>query len=255
MGASSVGEFSSLLLLSIFFSTSSDGIASQVALLGAFAVLAVVGGLAMTRLGRSIRALDLIDRLGETPAQLGVRIIIVVMLLFLGISTDLGFEAILGSFVAGALLRVTDSSGRLDDPTFKAKIEAIGYGFLIPAFFVTSGLSFDAEALLSSPSHLVLIPILLVGILAIRGLPAITYRGLFSTRQVFAAGLLQSTTLSMMVIAAQVGAELGTIDAGTSAALLTTGIITVLCFPPVALQILGSDSLTPGWESSEDVDL
>ncbi|MDZ7732003.1 MAG: cation:proton antiporter [Acidimicrobiia bacterium] len=256
MGSSSVAEFGSLLLLSIFFSVGSSGPGAQILLLGAFVVLAIVGGLALTRVGRSIRALDLLERLGDTPAQLGVRFLLVVMLVFLGFSTRLGFEAILGAFVAGALLRVTDSSGQLDDPKLKSKVEAIGYGFLIPAFFVTSGLNFDADALFGSPAHLLLVPVLIVGILVVRGVPAIVYRRLYAGRQLVAAGLLQSTTLSMMVVAASIGTSVGAIDAGTSAALLTAGIITVLVFPPIALALLGDEgALTPGWESTEDVDL
>jgi Kef-type K+ transport system membrane component KefB len=256
MGASSMGEFGALLLLSLFFSTTATSTGSQLLLLGVFLAAAAIAGLALSRVGRSIRALDLLERFGDTPAQLGVRFLVLMMLLFLGFANDLGFEAILGSFVAGALLRVTDKSGKLDDPHFKSKIEALGYGFLVPAFFVASGLTFDVDALFGSSSNLVLIPVLLVAILVVRGVPALFYRGRFSHKQIVAAGLLQSTTLSMVVIAAQVGVELGTIDAGTSAALLSAGILTVVIFPPIALHLLGREQdLHPGWEEDEAVDL
>jgi Kef-type K+ transport system membrane component KefB len=256
MGASSMGEFGALLLLSLFFSTSSGSTGAQFVLLGVFVLLAIVGGLAMLGVGRSVRALDLLERLGETPAQLGIRFLVVVMLVFLAFTSRLGFEAILGAFVAGALLRITDSSGRLDEPRFRSKVEALGYGFLVPAFFVTSGLTFDVDALFSSTANVVLVPLLLVAILVVRGLPALAYRKMFTGRQMVSAGLLQATTLSMVVIAAQVGQELGTIDAATSAGLLSAGILSVLIFPPIALRLLGrEDDLQPGWEEDEQVDL
>jgi Kef-type K+ transport system membrane component KefB len=126
----------------------------------------------------------------------------------------------------------------------------------VPSFFVASGLTFDVDALVGSTSNLVLIPALLVAFLVVRGVPALFYRGRFSHKQNVAAGLLQSTTLSMVVIAAQVGVELGTIDAGTSAALLSAGILTVVIFPPIALHLLGREQdLHPGWEEDEAVDL
>jgi Kef-type K+ transport system membrane component KefB len=256
MGASSTGEFGALLLLSLFFSTSSESTGAQFVLLGVFVVLAVVGGLALAGVGRSLHAVDLLERLGEGPAQLGIRFLVLVMLAFLAFATRLGFEAILGAFVAGTLLRITDSRGRLDDERFKSKVEALGYGFLVPAFFVSSGLTFDLDALFSSAANLVLVPILIVSILVVRGLPALAYRTIFTRRQMLSAGLLQATTLSMVVIAAQVGQELGTIDAATSAGLLSAGIVTVIVFPPLALRFLGrEDDLQPGWEEDEQVDL
>lgn len=256
MGASSMAEFGSLLLLSIFFSTTSSSAGAQLLLLGAFVTLALVFGLVLKGVGRSWRALGLLDRLGDTPAQLGIRFLVVVMMVFLAFTSRLGFEAILGAFVGGALLRVTDATGQLDDDRFKAKVEALGYGFLVPAFFVSSGLTFDLDALFSSTANLVLVPVLVVSIIVVRGLPALAYRKIFTSRQVVAAGLLQATTLSMVVIAAQVGQQLGTIDAATSAGLLSAGIITVILFPPIALRLLGrEDDLEPGWEEDEDIPL
>ena len=77
---------------------------------------------------------------------------LVVFLVFLALSTRLGLEAILGAFVAGALLRFLDREGHFQNPSLKPKVEALGYGFLVPIFFVTSGVKVDLDALLASPS-------------------------------------------------------------------------------------------------------
>ena len=157
--------------------------------------------------------------------------------------TDLGFEAVLGAFVAGALLRVTDPDERLTHARLRSKLDAIGYGFLIPAFFVTTGIQLDMGALFAAPSALVLVPILLAAFLVVRGVPAFLYRGL-RRRETLAVGLLQATTLSVPVVAARIGLELGTIDSDTAAAIVVAGFLTVVLFPPLALLALGGPNDT-----------
>ena len=73
---------------------------------------------------------------------------------FFVLAADLGLETILGAYVAGALLRVVDRDERLVHERFRAKVEAIGYGFLVPVFFVSSGMRFDSDALFAEPRHL-----------------------------------------------------------------------------------------------------
>ena len=164
---------------------------------------------------------------------------------------ELGFEAVLGAFVAGALLRVTDPEERLTHERLRSKLEAIGYGFLIPAFFVTSGLRFDAGALARRPESIAMIPVLVVLFLVARGLPTLLYRGLYDTRRIAAAGLLQATTLSVPVVAAQIGLQLHTIDADTGAAIIAAGLITVIIYPAIALTLLSRETTTTSGDSSE----
>ena len=74
-------------------------------------------------------------------------------------------------------------------PDFRRKLEAIGFGFFIPAFFVTSGVRFDLEALTASASNLLMVPIFLAALVAVRGLPALVYRGVLDGRRTAIAGL------------------------------------------------------------------
>jgi Kef-type K+ transport system membrane component KefB len=252
LAASSVGEFGAILLLALFYSQGGSGFGSQLSLLIGFAVLLVVVALAMTRIERSVRFVHALARQGETSAQLGVRIAILVLAVFVALSAELGFEAVLGAFVAGALLRMTDPEERLTNERLRSKLDAIGYGFLIPAFFVTSGLQFDANALFSQPSSLALVPLLVVFFLIVRGVPALLYRRLYDGRHLVAAGLLQATSLSIPVVAVRLGRELGTIDADTGAAIIAAGLITVLLFPPIALTLLPRDKIPDADEPSVD---
>jgi Kef-type K+ transport system membrane component KefB len=123
-------------------------------------------------------------------------------------------------------------------PHFRLKLEAVGYGFLVPVFFVTSGLRFDLQALLDSPSAFARIPLFLAALLLVRAVPAALYAGAVGRRKAVAAGLLQATSLPFIVTATQIGLLLGEITPVTAAALVTAGLLSVVAFPPVALGLL-----------------
>src|SRR5207244_11176146 len=120
----------------------------------------------------------------------------------------------------------------------RQKLEAIGFGVFIPVFFVTSGIQFDLAALISSLSTILRVPIFLAALLLVRGLPALLYRPLVGSRRSVVAGLLQSTSLTFIVAASQIGLQLGLITKATGAALIAAGLLSVLIFPILALALL-----------------
>src|SRR5207247_168780 len=120
---------------------------------------------------------------------------------------------------------------------FRTKLERIGYGFLIPIFFVSSGLTFDLQALFSSPTTILRTPIFLLALLAVRGVPAVLYRPLVGGRRTVAASLLQATSLPFIVVAARLGVSLDLISDANAAALVAAGLLSVLIFPLVALGL------------------
>ena len=121
---------------------------------------------------------------------------------------------------------------------FRTKLEAIGFGLFIPVFFVTSGVRFDLSALLDEPSNLAMVPIFLAALLAVRGLPAITYRGFVGRRRATIAGVLQATSLPFIVAATAIGEGLGLMDAAEASALIAAGLLSVLIFPISGLSML-----------------
>ncbi len=209
----------------------------------------MVIGVSLGKVGQGTHLLSVLDELADTASQLRVRFLMVVLFVFVAIATDLGFEAILGSFAAGVLLRFGDREERLDEPKLRYKIDGIGYGFLVPIFFVTSGIKVDASALLESPKHLALIPLLVLGMLLARGLASLSLFSTFDVRQARGASLLAATNLSFMVIAADVGGQLGLVDAATGAAMVIGGVVSVLVFPPLAAALLpGHETLDADWD-------
>jgi Kef-type K+ transport system membrane component KefB len=122
---------------------------------------------------------------------------------------------------------------------FHAKLEAVGFGVFVPFFFVSTGIKLDVASLFHGGSTIAKVPIFLAALLAVRGLPALLYRPLAERRtQVVAGGLLQATSLSIPVVAGQIGVDLGLVRPTTYVALVTAGLISVIVFPLVALTLL-----------------
>ena len=164
---------------------------------------------------------------------------------FIALAELLGLEVILGAFIGGVILRLIDRDRMMTHPQLRSKLEAIGFGVFVPIFFVTSGLQFDLGALFASPSTLLRVPIFLVALLLVRGVPALVYRPLMSGRRMVVAGLLQATSLPFIVTATQIGMTLGLLTKATSAALISAGMLSVLLFPTLALTLMRRSELVP----------
>jgi Kef-type K+ transport system membrane component KefB len=177
-------------------------------------------------------------RLQDTTAEIRVRGAVVLLLGIVALAGAFGLEVILGAFMAGAVLKLIDRDVMITHPHFRTKLEAIGYGFLIPIFFVTSGITFDLNSLFASSSAILRVPVFLVALLIVRGAPAFLYRPLIGTRRSIAAGLLLATSLPFIVAAAQIGEDLGVISRSAGAGLVAAGLLSVLIFPVAGLSVL-----------------
>src|SRR5437016_7942923 len=181
IAGSSVADFGAVILLTLFFSGESSGLGEKLVLFGGFGLLVVVAALALTRLNRSMRLEGVLVRLQDTTAEIRVRIAVLLLVAFVALAERLGLETILGAFIAGALLSLVDKDTSTH-PHFRLKLEAIGYGFVVPVFFVASGLRFDLDALVGSPSAFARVPLFLLALLVVRGTPALLYRRTVGTR-------------------------------------------------------------------------
>ena len=139
---------------------------------------------AIGRAERSTRFSALLQRLQDTTAQIRVRGAFLLLIAFVAMARRLGLEVVFGAFTAGAILKLVDQDEMLTHPNFRLKLEAAGFGFFIPIFFVASGITFNLPALFASASTLVLVPLFLVALLLVRGLPALLYRPLIGGRRV-----------------------------------------------------------------------
>ena len=241
IAAASIADFSAIVLLSLFFSGGSGSVGATVLLLGGFVLLVLAIGVALAEAGRLPGLGSALLRLQDSSSQIRVRGAFLLLVGFVVLAQVFGLETILGAFIAGAVLRLLDREGMMTHPQFRVKLEAVGFGVFVPFFFVTSGMELDLGALFGGGvSSLLPVPVFLLVLLIVRGLPAILYRPLAGTRGAVAAGLLQATSLPFLVAAADIGVELGKLDPATGAALVLAGLISVMLFPLVALVLLRS---------------
>jgi Kef-type K+ transport system membrane component KefB len=244
IAAASIADFGAIILLSIFFS-GEGGTGSTLLLLGGLFALCGVVYAAVRGAEMSMRIRANLLRLQDTTAQIRVRATFVLFVGFAAIAEALGLEAILGAFLAGAILSLVDRDQAMTHPAFRRKLESVGFGFFIPVFFVTSGVRFDLDALTASASNLAMVPVFLAALVAARGVPALLYRRTLGARRTAIAGLMQATSLPFIVAATAIGAELDLIDAAESAALVGAGLLSVLLFPLIGLVLLRRDASSP----------
>jgi Kef-type K+ transport system membrane component KefB len=245
IAAASIADFGAVILLSLFFSREAASTTAKLVLLGGFFL--VVGAFALALVGaeRSRRLSGVLLRLQDTTAQIRVRGAFLLLIVFVALAERLGLEVILGAFLAGAVLSLVDRDRMMTHPAFRQKLEAIGFGVFIPVFFVASGIQFDLGALFGSASTVARVPLFLLALVLVRGLPALLYRRTLGTRQTAVAGLLQATSLPFIVAATMIGIELGLLDDATGAALIAAGLLSVLVFPLVALTLLRMEERAP----------
>jgi Kef-type K+ transport system membrane component KefB len=245
----SLAEFCAVILLSLFFSREAGSPGVKVALLTGFVVSVVMLGVTLARAERLAWLSEALVRLQDTTAQIRVRGSVLLLVGLVALASRFGVELLLASFMAGVVLSLVDRDQMATHPQFQTKLQALGYGFLIPVFFVSSGLQFDLAAL-TSPASLVKVPLFLVALLAVRGLPAILYVSAVGRRHALASGLLLATSLPFIVAATQIGLALKVIQPSTGAALVAAGLVSVVAFPVLALALAGSGD---GRKEAEEV--
>ncbi len=238
--AGAVGEFGPILAVTLLLSGSNP--ASESILLVLFVALAVGVAKLATR-PQPPAVIEVLQRHLSTSTQLPVRIILLLITALVVLATELGLDNLLGAFAAGMIARLALSPEQNEELT--PRLEAIGFGFLIPIFFIVSGVTFDLDALLESTSAMLKLPIFLGLMLLVRGLPALlVYRGVLDRRERTTMVVLQSTALPMLVVITELGQSTGTMTSANAAALVGAGMASVLIFPLLGFALLGSEDTT-----------
>lgn len=246
LAAGAIGEFGPILLITLFFSTTNP--ATSALLLISFVVVAVLAAIVATR--SVVRGWDTLERTLETSGQIAIRGSVFVVFALAALASELGLDLLLGGFVAGIIVRLA-LKGR-EVPVFESKLTAVGYGFLIPFFFVTSGLKFDIQALIDDPVNLLKVAMFLGLFLVIRGGPAmLLYRQVLDARDRVALAFFSATQLPLVVAITTIAVEEEEMRSSTSASLVGAAILSTMIFPLVGLKLRGDRSSAaaaePGW--------
>lgn len=231
-----IGEFAPVLAVTILLSA--DSPVHEMLLLIAFVVVAVVFAVVAAR-PQPPRFLEMMERHLSTSTQLPVRVILLLVTLMVALAAELGLDSLLGAFSAGLIARVALRQQRTE--TLMPRLESIGYGFLIPVFFIVSGMSFDLDSLIDSPATIGRMFIFLGLMLVVRGGPALfVYRRVLSGRERSALAILQATALPLLVVITRIGLDSGRMHQDNATALVGAGMLSVLVFPLVGFRVLGA---------------
>lgn len=229
-----IGEFGPLVAISLFLSGRNPGVSAVVLL--AFCVVTGVLIFLASR-GPYQRLHDLITATLHTSGQFAIRLVLLLLSALVLLSTALQLDVLLGAFAAGVLMRLLLSGAEPSDAReVESKLDAVGFGLLIPIFFISTGINFDLDALLNEPGALVLLPVFLLLLLVIRGssgLLAVPKGSTWGDRR--AIMLFAATGLPIIVATTTIGVGNGELAAGTAAALVGAGMLSVLLFPLLAL--------------------
>ncbi len=245
VGAGAVGEFGPLVAITVFLSGMSP--LGGVAMLLLFVAVAAGAFYSASKRERPW-LVDTVNATLDTSGQFGVRLVVFLMAGLVALALALKVDYLLGAFTAGLLARVVL---RGVDPErqkiIQTKLDALAFGFLVPLFFVTTGITFPLDSLFSSGKTVLLVPVLALVMLGVRGVPSALFvdksLSLSDRRTV---GLFAATTLPLVIAVTTIGTRTGAINETLAAALVGAGMLTVLLFPMLAL--IGRSHPTPAGE-------
>jgi len=239
--AALIADFATMLLITVVVAALSHGLTLDILLIGllfvAFFLVYYFGGIFFNRI-KGIRRV--LEELSSATSQIKVRAAFTMMLVFVALAEMLGTEIILGAFLAGAIVSLLK---RPEDSELVHQLDAIGYGFFIPIFFIMVGVDFNLASLISSPSTLLLVPYLLLAAALVKLLPALVFKTSFNWKQTLAAGTLLSSRLSLIIAASAIGMRIGVISEPFNAAIILVAIITVMIAPPLFVKMVPGDDL------------
>jgi Kef-type K+ transport system membrane component KefB len=231
LAAGGVGEFGPILLVTLVLSTKQP--LHEAAILVAFVALALALALVSVRL--AWRGWPALERTFEASSQLAVRITVVLVFGLVLLAGKLGLDVLIGGFVAGMIVRLALKGRELQ--VFESKLTAVGFGFFVPFFFITSGIEFDLGALGSATALLKLV--LFFGLfLVVRGAPALLlYRGVLAARDRAALAFYSATELPLVVAITTLAVDGGHMKSSTAAGLVGAAMLSTLVFPFVGLAL------------------
>jgi len=231
-----VADLATMLLLTLYVIYHAEGVAWEMLLvLGAIALFALAW-----RAGRLLRKASalrrVLEELEHASTQIKVRGALAVLVVFVVFAEAFGTEAILSAFLAGALLSLLSGRSR---QVQAAKLDAIGYGFFIPIFFIMVGVELDLPSLFVDLRAFLLVPLLLLFAFAVKLLPATLLASVFGWRAAVAGGFLLSSRLALIIAASEIALEIGAISPTVNAAVVLTAITTCLVSPVIYARLRG----------------
>ncbi len=227
---SSVADFASLVIFTMVIAIRSIGLTLDLLLVLALLLIFVMAARLVHRFAAVPVLRRLLNELSSATAQIRIRGAFALMVAWVVLAEALGVELILGAFLAGAI------AGLITDPyddSSREKLDAIGYGFFIPIFFIMVGVNFNLRVLVESSQALLLVPILITIAFAVKMIPGLLFRLNFSWRETFAGGILLSSRLSLIIAASAIALEIGAISEAVNSAVVLLAVVSCTIGPVI----------------------
>jgi Kef-type K+ transport system membrane component KefB len=235
LATGAIGEAAPLIALSLILAGAA-GAPGQALILVGFAIGAAAAVFVAARTTHG-RLAGVVARTMGSSGQFPLRLVLFLMVLLVALSEELRIDLVLGAFVAGAVVRAALPHHQHE--ALLTRLDGLGYGFLIPIFFIASGMRLDIMALVTDGRALAMVPVFALLMLAARGLPALLLaRGDLDAPRRQALALHAGTQLPLVVAIATIAVQGGVMPPWQAASLVGGGVLTMLVFPTLGLRQL-----------------
>jgi Kef-type K+ transport system membrane component KefB len=240
LAAGAVGELFPIVAISLFLTGRGEFVAiASILAVGVMAILLTL----VPRIIGPARVRAVIRQGRRATSQTTLRWSIVLLLLLLVAAQRFGLDVVLGAMLAGMVLRSWTHGIDIDVTPLEGKLDAVGYGFFIPVFFVASGMGLDVQSIAQNPLRLLVFFVLL---LVVRGLPSLlVYRRALPLRQRAEMTFITATTMPLLIALAAIGLSTGVMIPANAAALVGAGVLSVLVYPLIAIALARRGGTVP----------
>lgn len=236
-------EFLCLIAITFISSGMSDGFSYKnflfIVVIAAAALLYVVARRAISKFKFSVG--------NYRGLHMEVRASFAVILILVAISQAVGAEIVFGSFIAGVIFSVISGDARED---IKDKVDIIGYGFLVPVFFIEIGVNIDIKETLKEPLTFLMIPAILLVFYLVKLIPSLLLSRSFGIKKALSSSFLLSAQLSLMIVGLQIARALNVISQINYSVFVFAVIISCLLFPVLFDKTFSEEGLVHKKRSS-----
>jgi len=226
--AALLADFLTMFFITVYIAIRSTGLSLNILLIGLlFIPVVLLYQLGQKQLRRPI-VRRLMEELADATSQIKVRGAFALMITFVVLAELIGAELILGAFLGGVLASLISEP---NDEKIRSKLDAIGFGFFVPLFFVYVGVQFDLRAFLDNRDAWILLPELLAAAFAIKLVSVLVFRFAYSWKETIATGMLLSARLSLIIAASAIGVRFGAISESTNADIILVAALTATIAP------------------------
>lgn len=232
-----IGELASLIGITFISSVTTYGLS-----LKSFTFLIIFGAaFIMYFLAKFLFKINDFSAVTFKNLHLSVRGAFALVLVLVAVAEKVGSEIILGSFLAGIIFSLLVGKAKEE---ISHQLDVIGYGFLIPIFFIMVGVNIDLNAIIENPGSIAKIPVFLIIFFLVKFIPCLLLRKKYGIRNSLASAMILTAQLSLVIVGAQMALNLGYINNSDYSAFIVTTVISCILFPILFEKLIVEDENT-----------